>query len=1026
MSSHVNLLNIAVALWIMPWPAFGQGPQVLPLDKYLISFEHIPSPSFGRINAIIRDDRGFIWFGTTSGLCKYDGYQVRVQTAGTPPDVLQQLVTGVIKMGDGSLLLGSGKGLWTFDPRTEQSAPFLPGARFSETRVNALVQDSRGTIWIGTDSLGLFGYDPGTLVLRRYTSGDGLSNDVIMALLPDRRGNLWIGTVAGLDVLDVTTSRISSYHAHPSDPASLQSDNITALYESDSGELWVGSRAGLDVLEESTGRIRRMDLHSYIRHTVGGITKDAANRMWIGASDLGLLTYYHGTFEQFSTLSDVERTLGAITALYPDPVATSAQELLLWIGTRSGVNKILVSKNPFANHIRNRDSLQLGRGAVLSLYEDRKGTLWAGLWGGGLDALRRSNGTYRLAANFQNDPSNPVTLPDNDVESILEDRTGILWLGTFKGLAALDNQRSEMVIDTHREGDSTSIASNRISRIYEDHSGTIWVCTNRGFSQLVRSEAPPEKGGQRIPHRFRNYLDNPSDNPPEGGTSVDDIIEDEASNHWVATSGRGLYRLGSDGTLARFVFPGDSTGVGKSWIYALTEDRNGLIWLSTGRGLVSFDPRTGSFAQVSPDQFQNAHIFGIAADAAGDLWLSTGVGLVKYSPKTQAFMRYDKDDGMPFTELLSGFFRSRRGTLYVGGLDGFTEFCPESVVTASRPPEISITAFSVFGKELSASAVNTGEIRLGHDQNFFSFSFAALDYVKPLRNRFTYRMVGVDKGWIDAGTRNYASYTNVNPGDYVFQVKGCNSDEVWNESGASISIVITPPFWQTWWFRILAAGLGGGAIYAAYRYRLRRLLEVERLRLRIADDLHDDVGSNLSTIAIVSRAVQQAPELTPGTRSKLSEIYDTAVTTSEGMKDIVWFIKPRNDTLDDLLLRMKDTASALLREIGHDFETSGDENSMKVTIEFKRNYFLAFKEILTNIVKHASATRVQIQVEDRDGMLETVIHDNGCGFDQSSAGAVRRGNGLGSLKNRARNIRGEFEITSQPGRGTSVRFSGRL
>jgi len=380
---------------------------------------------------------------------------------------------------------------------------------------------------------------------------------------------------------------------------------------------------------------------------------------------------------------------------------------------------------------------------------------------------------------------------------------------------------------------------------------------------------------------------------------------------------------------------------------------------------------------------------------------------------------------MRFEELLSRFFRSGRGTLLAGGLDGFTEFDPESISTTTRPPNIAITSFSVLEREYAASQLAAGELRLGHDQNFLSFTFAALDYVNVAQNRFAYRMVGVDERWIDAGTRNYARYTHLDPGNYVFQVRGCNSDNVWNESGTSIAVTIIPPLWQMWWFRILAAGILAAAMYAAYRYRVRRLLEVERLRLRIADDLHDDVGSNLSSIAMVSRAVQRAPELSAATKSRLAEIYDTAIATSEGMRDIVWFIKPKSDTLNDLLLRMKDTASSLLAGMQYEFRADDGGGSAKVTIDFKRNFFLAFKEILTNVVKHAAAASVWIQVAKHEGMLKMTVRDNGRGFDVSAVEAARRGNGLSSLRNRAQKINGVCEIVSTPGEGTTVRFSGR-
>jgi signal transduction histidine kinase len=212
-------------------------------------------------------------------------------------------------------------------------------------------------------------------------------------------------------------------------------------------------------------------------------------------------------------------------------------------------------------------------------------------------------------------------------------------------------------------------------------------------------------------------------------------------------------------------------------------------------------------------------------------------------------------------------------------------------------------------------------------------------------------------------------------------------------------------------------------VYAAYRYRLSKFLEVERLRLRISDDLHDDIGSNLSTIALISRAVQRAPDMTATTRQKLAEIYDTAVATSDGMKDIVWLIKPENDTLQDLLLRMKDTASSLLAGVEINFDTPRTEHSLRIGIDFKRNVFLAFKEILNNIAKHSMATRVNVHIAFWDGTLEMNIGDNGKGFEES---ATHRGNGLKSIRRRAQNVHGTCDVASRPGHGTTVRFSGKL
>lgn len=1029
-------------------PALPFSPQKLLLNENpLIRFEDIPSPNFGLINAIIRDDRGFLWFGTTKGLCKYDGYQVRVLAIGSrpegkPPEANRSsddppIVTAMLKTSEGTLLLGTERGLQTFNPGTEQSTWFLPELEFSRSRINALVEDSAGVLWIATRSLGLFGYNHTNGTVRRYTAENGLSDNYITTLLLDRSGKLWIGTLAGgLNVLDRSRQVVSHYGKRAAEKEGLHSDHITALCEENDRELWIGTEDGLNVLDRDTGRMRRLDLQTSMRHTIRSIARNPAGRMWFSASDLGLFLYVNGAVSQFTSAGDAGRSLSSILVLYPDPIASARTNLLLWVGTRSGVNKVLISRNPFTNHIRNQDSLELNRGAVLSLYEDREGVLWVGLWGGGLNGLRRVNGTYRRVATLESTPSNrpqagdhsfgqALALPHNDVASIIEDRSGNLWVGTPGGLVMLDRQRRHMTTDKHVEGDPSSLASNVVVQVYEDRSGAIWVCTSGGLSRLI-PEMPARQGVSGVPHRFKNYLNDRIHAHPVGGNQVASILEDHLGNHWAATYGRGLIRLGADGTATQFVYPGDSSGMSENWIYDIVEDRQGFFWISTSKGLVSFDPRSAAFTPYGYDQLFQAHIFGIYPDRAGDLWLSTSIGLVKFTPKTRTIVRFTEERGIRFKELLSGFFQSGRGTLLAGGLDGFTEFSPEGVSTTLRPPEVAITSFSVFDLEYPASRLASGEIRLTHDQNFFSLTFAALDYVNPLQNRFAYRMAGVDERWIEAGTRNYARYTHLDPGNYVFQVRGSNSENVWNEAGASVAITILPPIWQTWWFRLLGAGILAAAMYAGYKYRVDRLLEVERLRLRIADDLHDDVGSNLSSIAMVSRAVQRAPELSAATKRRLAEIYDTAVATSEGMRDIVWFIKPKNDTVDELLLRMKDTASSLLAGTKYEFRARDGGGSVRIPIDFKRNFFLGYKEILTNIVRHAAATAVWIQVAKREGLLEMTVRDNGRGFDLSEAETARRGNGLSSLRSRALKLHGECEIGSLPGTGTTVTFSGRL
>jgi ligand-binding sensor domain-containing protein len=272
------------------------------LDRSLITFEQIPSPNYGKINAIIRDNRGFLWFGTTKGLFKYDGYRVRVFPGASPQS---GLVYALLKLDDGSLLLGTGKGLWRFDPTTEQAAPFLTGTQLSESKIICVAADPTGTLWIGTGSQGLFSSNHITGKVQQYTTENGLSDNRITSLVPGHDTMLWIGTRAGgLNALNRETSHITCYRRNGFGLGSLSSNHITALCEREGLELWIGTDNGLNILDLPSGRIRRLGIHSPIKHTIMSIAADPSGRMWIAATDLGLLSYSNGKITPFRTSSD--------------------------------------------------------------------------------------------------------------------------------------------------------------------------------------------------------------------------------------------------------------------------------------------------------------------------------------------------------------------------------------------------------------------------------------------------------------------------------------------------------------------------------------------------------------------------------------------------------------------------------------------------------------------------------------------------------------------------------------------------
>ena len=413
-------------------------------------------------------------------------------------------------------------------------------------------------------------------------------------------------------------------------------------------------------------------------------------------------------------------------------------------------------------------------------------------------------------------------------------------------------------------------------------------------------------------------------------------------------------------------------------------------------------------------------ILGIVEDDGGNLWISTPKGLSRFNPDSREIRNYDAADELPGGSLI----KSRTGEMIVGNDRGLFIFHPDSLRDNPHVPNVVLTAFNVLNEPypLSQPIYRTREIVLDHTQNFFSFEFATLDFVAPEKNRYAYRLEGVDDDWVQAGTRRYANYTHIDHGTYVFRVKGSNNDGVWNEVGASVSLVITPPFWQTWWFRTLAVLATIGLLALIYNYRVNKLLELERVRVRIARDLHDELGSNLSGIALASTMVQESENLSEQQRRRLSEISDNAMQTADAMREIVWFINPEHDEPADLVLKMKDVASSMLNGVEISFESRDDVFEDSMDIEVRRHVFLIYKEILNNIVKHAQCSRVDILLERESGRFRMSIADNGCGFDPLQ---TYRGNGLKNLQTRAKGIGGKLDIVSSSGQGTRITLEAR-
>lgn len=810
---------------------------------YTIRFERISLKeglSQGTVNTILQDDLGYMWFGTEDGLNRYDGYHFTVYK--NDPE----------------------------DPLT-----------LADNFISSIYEDESGDLWIGTRSgLDRFDRDTGTFTHYQHDPDDlmSLGGVWVSVIYEDLSGRLWVGTISGLDLLDRDTNSFSHYVSDPEESKSLSNEYVRAIHEDQEGEFWVGTNGGLNLFDQTTGTFIRylhdpLDQNSLSDDKITSLFEDREGNLWIGTEEGGLNLFDTSTqtFTSYQHNPDDPRSLthNRVRSIFEDDTGR------LWIGTQNGLDQFDRDQNLFIHYRHDPGDLySLSSNSIWSIYQDRTGVLWFGTYGGGLSRYNRSTDRFIL---YQHQPDLPNSLSDDMVWSIYQDRNEALWIGTLNGgLNRLDRDSDTFTIYENNPNDPSTISSNDVRSIKGDHNGDLWVGTNGGGLNLFDPRTDS----------FRHFVNDP-DNPSSlSENRVTVILEDRSGKLWVGTRSGGLNRYDSaSGTFTRFQYdPTDPTSLsddrvwslhedssGQLWvgtlggvnvfdpdrnhftrfihdpdnpnslnnnaIFSIYEDETGMIWIGTwGSGLDRYDPVTQTFTHFTEKNgLPNDVIYGIEADLDGFLWLSTNKGLSKFDPRKDTFQNYDVSDGLQDNEFNVGaHFRSHRGELFFGGIKGFNAFFPDRIMGNPHPPPIVITSFAISNRVERTNLIPGEQIQLPYTDNSISFEFAALDYYAPDKNQYAYKLDGFDDDWVIAGTRRYASYTNLRGGDYIFQVKGSNSDGVWNEEGITVPIIITPAIWDTWWFRgILFMVLVAGVI-AGDRLRVR---SIEARRRELEDQV---------------------------------------------------------------------------------------------------------------------------------------------------------------------------------------------
>jgi ligand-binding sensor domain-containing protein/HPt (histidine-containing phosphotransfer) domain-containing protein len=809
----------------------------LAAQNYNLSFKHISIEqglSQSSVEDIYQDEKGFLWFGTQDGLNRYDGYTFKIfkhvqKDSLSLSDNWINIVTGD---SAGNLWIGTlGGGLNRFNRFTEKFECFRYNPNdentISSDYVSALLVDSTVYLWIGTDGGGLDLLNIKTGQFNKFWKDKSdpfsLGTDKITVLYKDKSGVIWIGTQGGglcsAQKLKSGEYRFRRYISDPRQANSLSSNDILSILEDPQCNLWIGTQNGLNQLDKQRKKfksylVRKNDLNSLNNHMIHSVFCDRTGLIWL-ATDLGLNVLDPLSDKFWHVLSDPAKSNGLsgdlLRCIYADRSGT------IWIGTYgAGLNHFDWKKKRFG-HFKNEpgDPNSLTDNTVWSILVDRRENLWLGTSKG---VNRFDKRTNKLTA-FRAESRKKNALSDDFIRVLGEDQNGMIWFGTNAGgLCEYDPARNSITVYKYNPKDLSGISSNNIRAMLQDHQGNMWVGTWAGLDQFITDRKS-----------FRHYRNDPFNKNSITDNRILCLFEDKKGFIWIGTY-KGLNKFNQvSKTFTRYMTePDNPNSLSHERVSAILQDRKGIIWIGTlGGGLNRFDPNENVFTHFTESEgLPHSTIYGLVQDDDGYLWISTNRGLSRFDPDSLTFKNFDANDGLQSNEFNAGAcFKSKSGELFFGGINGYNRFYPKAVKEHMFVPPLIVTSFKIFDKEvnLDTTISEIHKLQLSYLKNFFAFEFAALDYSNPEKNIYAYKLEGFDREWIQCGNRRYANYTNLDGGEYDFKVTGTNSDGLWNKTGTSIKIIIAPPFWKTWWFRILATFFILGLVYVVYKLSMRRV-----------------------------------------------------------------------------------------------------------------------------------------------------------------------------------------------------------
>lgn len=1008
-------------LFVFVFSGYAQSP----IKNKILNYSLKDGLSFGIVNSITQDDKGFMWFATNDGLNRFDGTNFRVfKSRQVDPSALaSNYVQKVLCDVHGNIWVSSRNGLSKLDTRTEKFIHYkLTSGRAVKSDVGNIVQSHDGNLWIATYGLGFSYFNIKTTKFINYTQANlpGLSSNRVISLFEDSKGLLWVGTQEnGINVFSHNGGVIATRQSLTSQIANLSAARINDIFEDHFHNIWIATGNGLIYYNRQYNKFSLLqtsqpDIKSkrYI-----SVIEDSNKQLLVGLQDGGLYKVSLGHDANYNTENfllqpvtgddDYYLTQRSVQTLYID------KDKNIWVGTYGdGIYMVSSIKEKFSKITKKR--FGFGGESPVRFYgmcSDQDGFLWLGTDGEGIfKTSHNGNQVKQYKADGK-----PGSITDNAILCIYSDKNGNVWIGTYaKGLFLYDKKTDSFINYKHDQNDLKSLGGNDVRVIYQDNHKNLWVGTNGGGLSLFNT----------ITKTFTNYT------PANSGiTSYDvrSIAEAENGNLWIGTYGGGLsfYNFGQK-KFSRFFSPVDEkNNLPSQVIFSIVPDNQKRLWIGTeGDGLISYDLENKRFKKFNETNgLANNTVSAIKESGSGSLWLSTNKGLSNIDTHTDKILNYDQSDGLQAGQFNGGsvLFDTTNKLMYFGGTEGLNFFDPEKVNQSNYKPRVIITGLQIFGKQVEVGAVDKDravlpeainearQITLMPDQSVFSIQYTSLNYTYPQKGGFAYKLEGLDKSWNYVGNQRLATYRYLEPGDYVFKVKASNQDGLWSENYATLQIKIMPPWYKTWWAYLSYIIVTGLIIYRYMLYRanqtkLKYEIKVAQLSAEKDRELSERKLSFFTNISHEFRTpltliINPVKDMLFGNSGQINDpnnmhiIYRNARRLLSLVDQLLLFRKAESET--DKLKIVRLNIIALCHEVflcfNHQARTKHiqfDFFSPKEVIEIfadREKIEIALFNLISNALKftpdHGSVSCI---ITDADGRVGIEIKDSGCGIAEGT------------------------------------------